>query len=337
MNRRYSERRITKLILLLAAAVLLLTAVYRGGRWLEQRSLNAETRGDHTLRLSVNGKVLEHNGIAYRRRSDVTAILIMGVDKTPEASPSRAINYRNGGQADFLRLIVIDHGQRKVSQLEIDRDTMTPITILGVLGDRSGMRTAQISLSHAFGDTPEQNCELTVEAVSNLLCGETIELYAAMSLDGIPALNDLVGGVTVTLEDDFSAQDASMTQGATLTLSGRQAEIYVRSRMSVGQGTNVERMARQDVYLAGLADKLDQLGRENEAFGGELFDALEPYLTTNMSRGRIVNEMWRAREYERAKVIHPQGVHQIGADGFSQFYVDEDALMETVLALFYEA
>lgn len=326
-----------KLVLLLAAAVLLLIAVYRGGRWLEQRSLNVETRGDYTLRLNADGKVLEHNGVAYRRRNDVTSILIMGVDQTMDAAPSRAFNYRNGGQADFLRLIVIDHAQRKVSQLEIDRDTMTPITILGVLGDRSGMRTAQISLSHAFGNSPEQNCELTVEAVSNLLCGEEIDLYAAMSLDGIPALNDLVGGVTVTLEDDFSAQDPTMTQGATLTLRGKQAEIYVRSRMSVGQGTNVERMARQDVYLAGLTEKLDRLGREDGAFGGELFDALEPYLTTNMSRGRIVNEIWRAREYERAEVIHPQGVHQVGSDGFSQFYVDENALLEAVLTLFYEA
>src|SRR5699024_12834204 len=62
---------------------------------------------------------------------------------------------------------------------------LTPITILGVLGNPSGMRTAQISLSHGFGDGGAQSCELTVEAVSNLLLGEKIDFYVAMNLDGI--------------------------------------------------------------------------------------------------------------------------------------------------------
>ncbi len=33
-----------------------------------------------------------------------------------------------------------------------------------------------------------------------------------MSLDGISVLNDLAGGVTVRLEDDFSAADPAMTR-----------------------------------------------------------------------------------------------------------------------------
>lgn len=57
-----------------------------------------------------------------------------------------------GGQADFLQLLVIDDVGKTVKRLPIDRDTMTPITVLGVLGNRSGVRTAQLSLSHGFGD-----------------------------------------------------------------------------------------------------------------------------------------------------------------------------------------
>ena len=44
------------------------------------------------------------------------------------------------------------------------------------------------------------------DAVSRLLQGENIDFYLAASLD-ISVLNDLAGGVTVTLEDDFSAAD----------------------------------------------------------------------------------------------------------------------------------
>ena len=71
-----------------------------------------------------------------------------------------------------------------------------------------------------------------------------------MNLDGISALNDVAGGVTVTLEDDFSMIDPEMTQGRQITLVGDQAEIYVRSRMSMEVGTNEARMVRQQNYIS---------------------------------------------------------------------------------------
>ena len=220
--------------------------------------------------------------------------------------------------------------------MAIDRDTMTPITTLGVLGNRSGVRTAQVSLSHGFGDGGAQSCELTVEAVSNLLLGTEIDFYAAMNLDGISVLNDAVGGVTVTLEDDFSALDPAMMAGTTLTLRGDQAECYVRSRMNVGIGTNEARMARQETYLSELSAKLTERIAESQSFIGELYDELEAYLTTDMSRGRLINEVWNARNYERTPLVRLAGEHRVGSDGFMQFYIDEEALEQTVLALFYE-
>lgn len=114
----------------------------------------------------------------------------MGIDQASDAAVS---NGRNGGQADFLRLVVIDSEADTVSQIQIDRDTMTPITILGVLGNRSGVRTTQICLAHSFGDRGAESCELTVEAVSNLLLGTQIDDYIAMNLDGVSVLNDWGG------------------------------------------------------------------------------------------------------------------------------------------------
>lgn len=69
-----------------------------------------------------------------------------------------------------------------------------------------------------------------------------------MNMDGISELNDLAGGVTVTLEDDFSSIDPAMAKGTTLTLHGDQAETFVRSRMTVGDGTNASRMERQEAF-----------------------------------------------------------------------------------------
>ena len=55
-----------------------------------------------------------------------------------------------------------------------------------------------------------------------------------------------------------------------------------------------------------------------------------------MSRGRLINETWAAKDYERTLVVKPEGTHEVGADGFMQFTVDEASLQQAVLTLFYE-
>ena len=330
-NRRDSGHMRLKAVAVALSLAVLLVLLYQAGRWLETRNAKPETRGDYTQRYAY-GETIEVDGVAYRRKANLTAILLMGIDRE---SGTAAGNGRNGGQADFLRLVVIDSDAGTVSQIGIDRDTMTPVTILGVLGNRSGVRTTQICLAHSFGDGGEQSCELTVEAVSNLLMDVQIDHYVAMNLDGISVLNDWAGGITVTLEDDFSALDPAMTAGKTLTLTGEQAEIYVRSRMSVGVGTNEARMKRQENYISQLTERLNDKFSEGEEEIGALYDALEPYLTTDMSRGRIINMLWDAREYTRTALLEPEGNHEIGSDGFMEFHADDDALKAMVLGLFY--
>lgn len=321
-----------RIALALAGLVVALVLLYQAGRWLERRNANPEARGDLLQRYAY-GETIEIDGVQYRRKTQVSSILLMGIDQ--EGEPV-AGSYRNGGQADFLRLLVMDGREKTVSQLEIDRDTMTAITILGVLGNQSGVRTAQICLSHGFGDGREQSCELTLEAVSNLLLGTDIGHYISMNLDGISVLNDWAGGVTVTLEDDFSELDPEMVPGKTLTLVGDQAELYVRSRLTIGVGTNEARMVRQQNYISELTTLLEEKIGEREEEIGALYDALAPYLITDMSRGRLINELWSAHTYEQKPLTKLQGEYQIGSDGFMQFLVDEAALKETVLELFYE-
>ena len=318
-------------LLMAIAAVVVLVLFYKGGRWLETRNANPEARGDHLQRYDYE-ETITVDGVSYRQRRNVTSILIMGIDRDSDAVVT---GYRNGGQADFIQLLVIDSKEKKITRIPIDRDTMTPITILGVLGNQSGVRMSQICLSHGFGDGKEQSCELTVDAVSNLLLGAPVDQYIAMNLDGISVLNDAVGGITVTLEDDFSALDEAMTPGTTLTLQGEQAEIFVRTRRNIGVGTNEARMARQQQYIAQLTAQLDEQLRADQSFIGMLYDELEPYLMTSLSRGTLINQAWTSRAYERTLVELP-GTHQVGSDGFMQFYADEAALQQTVLELFYQ-
>ena len=301
--------------------------------WKHDDSGGGDVRGDASYR-QYRETVFEKDGIGYAARRHLTTVLVMGIDKTGDVSGS--VSKRNGGQADFLSLIVIDDEEKKVTRIAIDRDTMTPITILGILGGKSGVRTAQICLSHGFGDGKQESCLLTCEAVSNLMFGIGIDDYAAVDLTGIPALNDIAGGVSVTLDADYTMLDPDWTAGAEVTFSGEEAELFVRSRQGVDDGTNVSRMARQETYLAGLTRALIAEIRADRNFAGDVYDALERYLVTDMNRGKLTNLMWEIRDYTDAGTVSIAGRHAVGTDGFVQFWYDEEDLFQTVCDIFYE-
>ena len=106
-----------------ALAVLVLAAVllFVGGSWLEKRSQKPETR---TELPQETAETMEVDGVTYRRRTDLTTILVMGIDHDSEVEAEGSYQ---GGQADFQRLIVIDSKDKTVRQLKIDRDTMAEV------------------------------------------------------------------------------------------------------------------------------------------------------------------------------------------------------------------
>ena len=332
---RKSRLRKRDILVITIVVLLVLTGVFLGAQWLDDRNAKPEPRGDYRLRYA--DQQLTVNGQTYRQRSNLITILFMGIDQedVSESTPAY-LRYLSGGQADFLRLMVIDPMEKTIAQIEIDRDTMTPITMLNTLGEKLGYRTAQICLSHSYGDGKEQSCGYTVEAVSNLLYNLPIKYYVAMNLGGISTLNDMLGGVTVTLEDDFSHIDPAMTKGTTLTLVGKQAETFVRSRMTVGAGTNEARMARQRQYVSQMMELLHQKVQESRDYVGSLFDSLAPHLCTNMSRAQLMNEAWAARNYTRFPAQAIGGVHQEGDYGYIQFLPDEASLEQVILDVFYQ-
>lgn len=323
-----SKRKLAlEVLLALAAIALLLSAAYAVGRRFDTSRAQQEVRGDLQGLMSK----VTYNGISYEPKK-LTTLLLMGIDKN---APSGADGFRSGGQADFLMLLLIDDEKKTVVSLQIDRDTMAEITVLGVLGNDAGTRMAQICLSHGFGDGKVQSCLLAQKAVSNLL-GIEIDGYVAMNLDGISVLNDAVGGVTVTLEDDFTALDPAMQKGVALTLHGDQAEYYVRNRMNIGVGTNERRMERQGTFLKALQEKLSAEYHSDHDFLNKLYDALEPYLQTDIGRGRIINEAWKTRDFTYAGIVHPEGEYLVSQDGFMEFHSDRAKIQKLVIDLFYQ-
>lgn len=332
MNHYRARKRLSirRYVVILIAVAAVIAGGYAAAAHLERES-RTQDRGVAQTSIGQYRRV-EYQGQTYVEKTGLTKILVMGVDKSSDAPSYGA---RQGGQADFLMLMVIDPNTERVSRLQIDRDTITEVEVLGFLGNAVGTRQMQICLSHGYGTNPEENCQHAVKAVENLLEGEEIELYLALDLNSIGVVNRALGGVTVTLEDDFSASDPAMVPGATLQLNDEQAELFVRSRMWVGDGTNASRMVRHRVYMSAAAEVFRKRVESESEYIDEFLDSIEGVTTTNISRGRLVNEVNRAYHYEMPDVETLAGEYRIGEDGFMEFHVADGAVLDWIMRTLY--
>ena len=293
---------------------------------------SAETvNGDLNSRLNAGS--IEYEGVAYRPKSRLTTILFMGIDRWNSKTDANTA-YRSGGQADFQMLVALDENARTVTAIHISRDLMAEITVLNLLGETIGTRMSQICMAYSYGDGDQKSCELAVKCLSERLNGIRIDYYLAMQLDGIGALNDALGGVQVTLGEDFSIYDPEMTAGRMLTLTGKQAEYYLRYRYDIGDGSNASRMLRQCEYMEAAKQALAERWEESDILA--IYNAIEPYIVTDMNRGRLVNLANRAQRFSILPIVELKGENVIGDSGLYEFYPDEDDLMRVILDTFYD-
>lgn len=282
---------------------------------------------------SSNGSAIYIDGSPYKTKTGIETIMFIGTDKY-ESDEIKNNSFRNDMQNDFNFLLVIDNDAQKITPILLNRDTMTDIQTYSVSGKKSGMQYAQLALAHTYGSGKSDSCINVIDAVSNLLYDVSIEHYAAISLDAIPILNDAVGGVKLTVQDDLSAIDSALVKGAEVTLSGEQAESYVRSRYGLDDSTNENRMERQKQYISEWITLAKQSLEQDSSFAENTVLKLNDYLTTDMSVSSLSQLAEKISTYEQAPIAELKGESK-QVDGYMQFTADEEAIKEVVLSNFF--
>ena len=154
-------------------------------------------------------------------------------------------------------------------------------------------------------------------------------------MDAVPRLNDLVGGVEVTVLDDFTGVDDTLVKGETVTLHGEQALRYVRSRQSMKDSSNTARMARQRQYVNALIDKVNARREADEKFALKLWDEFSSYVQYNSTDYRMKEMAQKYMEYEFTDILTLDGFSNAGEE-FMEFHPDEESIRQTVYSLFYQ-
>ncbi|MCD8107755.1 MAG: LCP family protein [Oscillospiraceae bacterium] len=272
---------------------------------------------------------VEYNGVKYKLNRKIDTVLLVGVDKYLASTDSNT--YVNTEQADFIMLVVIDTEEESYKVLHINRDTMTDVQVLGVTGAVAFTNYEQIALAHTYGSGQEDSAENTVTAVSDLLYGIDIDHYITVTMDAVAIINDSVGGVTVTALDTINDD---IIEGEEITLLGDNALAYVRARIGLEDSTNLHRMERQEQYMKALMEQFKASCDEDSNFALDTALEITQYMVSDCTVNEIVDIYGMMGDYEFTDYLTLEGEAIVG-DEYMEFYVDEDALYELYLSLFY--
>lgn len=259
-------------------------------------------------------------------------ILVMGINQKGPVTASEKIN--EAGPADFVGLVVVDEKNETWTVLNLNRDTMVDMPALDENGKTAGTVNCQLALAHAYGTGMQDSCENTVKAVSNFLGGVNIDYYVSMNLDAIGMLNDAVGGVTVTVRDDFSAVDPTIGMG-TITLRGDQARSFVQTRWLVGDELNLSRIERQRDYMDSFIRSFKETMEKSDAgFVLNTYNDVAPYLLSDLPVSTLTGMIERYIDYPMTGIVSLEGENVLG-DELYEFYADKEALEDLCLEIFY--
>lgn len=272
---------------------------------------------------------LEWKGKKYTYNTNLINILFLGIDQSDQLDQEYAPG--EAGQSDCIMLLSMDKETNQATILQINRNTMTELDIYDFSGNYLQSVAGQLALQYAYSIGGESSCWAAKKTVEELLYGLPIDGYFAMDMAGIPEINDALGGVAVTMEQDYSQIDPSFSEGSTVHLAGILAQKFVRYRDTDEFNSVEDRMHRQVDYITAMISSM------KNSDGKKLYDILSPYLDTYIVTNLDAEQLNALTSYEYLtdEVQYLPG-KMVQGEIYEEFYVDEEQLQDLLIHTFYK-
>ncbi|WP_407286754.1 LCP family protein [Streptomyces sp. BP-8] len=161
-----------------------------------------------------------------------------------------------GQRSDTTILLHLAADRKSATAVSIPRDLMVTVPhCKRADGGESAPQTAQFNWAFAFGGAA---CAIrTAEKATRI----RIDHYMIIDFVGFKKMVDAVDGVEVCLPQAVRDDEAHLRLPAgRQTLHGEDALGYVRARKSLGNGSDTQRMERQQRFLGALVKKVQSNG-----------------------------------------------------------------------------
>jgi LCP family protein required for cell wall assembly len=163
-----------------------------------------------------------------------------------------------GARSDTMMLLHIAPGHQRADIVSLPRDSMVPIlscpgnSAAGLIGQQVQPGTLErLNATFAYGGPV---CLWkTLEQLTHV----RIQHFVEVNFSGFQSIVNDVGGVSVCLPYAIDNPQSGLRLPAGLhTVNGAQALAFVRARENVGQGSDLQRIQRQQFFLDAVLHKL---------------------------------------------------------------------------------
>lgn len=209
--------------------------------------------------VSASGKTVTPPTVGAE--SGAVNILLAGTDTRTDqggqfSTSDELAGSSGAGNNDVTMVLHLSADHQHATVISIPRDLMAPIPSCPTSnGPSSAVSSGQFNTTLSIGGL---SC---VVLAAEQLTGLTIPYAAEISFDGVIAMSNAVGGVTVCLASAVTDPYVGLDLAAgEQTLVGSQALAFVRSRHGVGDGSDLGRISNQQLFLSALLRKATSAG-----------------------------------------------------------------------------
>lgn len=266
------------------------------------------------------------NGVRYRLDPDIETVLFLGVDDGGEKSELIA---GSGGRADTILLLILDDSKKSMKVLSVSRDTMAEVDAYKTDGSYSYSSLTHINMQYAYGDSPTRSAYLMKKTVSKLLYGIRIDGFFSLTAKGIRKAVDLMGGLEITMPDDYTEIDPRYEKGAKLKLSGEDTERLLRFRDISVAGSNESRVER---HLKLIESVFTGLGGR---IGGKNLKKLMDLAGDEAATDLDAETLKKLSDYSLEERMYTLPGSVVEGEDHDEFHVDEEALRKLISGLYY--
>ncbi|RPK57923.1 putative transcriptional regulator YwtF [Streptomyces sp. ADI96-02] len=184
-------------------------------------------------------------------------VLVLGSDSRSGANGAYGAD-EGAARADTAMVVHVDKGRTSASVVSIPRDTLVerPACTSDTTGDPvAAERRAMFNTAYEVGGPA---CAVkTVESMS----GIRMDHYVEVDFDGFTRLIDELGGVEITTASAIHDANSRLDlEPGTHTLDGKQSLGLVRTRESVGDGSDLGRIQLQQAFVKALMRQTKDVG-----------------------------------------------------------------------------
>lgn len=332
---------ITAFIVVIIAALISVITSYFESTKRSLKTTDSVIAGKNINNKAVSDSV-EYNGGQYVYNDDIVNILVLGVDSDLKVSEKQE-KIGDMGQTDAIYLVSIDTKKHSLMVYAIPRDTMCEIDIYNEKGKLTGLMDAQLALQYNYALDCENSSRLSAEATSRLMYNIPVNRVCVFNCDAISVINDAVGGVEVTIENDFTDESGEVLEpefykGNTLKLTGEQAVTFVRERDCTIFKSAMDRVERQEQYISSLVTTVKSKLKHNPMTAISILDKLKEsdciYTDISSSELMYIAQIAVRTGFSMENVVTIPGEVHMG-EQFEEYHTDSTALKKMILEKFY--